>query len=68
MKGTHCAWFVRFSVAIPKDKPVNQLMNALTSKTAQHVSSSNCLNLPTTCVNQALVAEKSNLDRERLLR
>lgn len=68
MKENHCAWFVRFSAAIPKDKPINQLMNVLTSKTAQQASSSSCLNLPTTCVNQALVTEKSNVDRERLLR
>ena len=61
----HCAWVVRFSAAIPKDKPFNQLVNALASKT---VSSSSSLNLPTTCVNQALVAERSIVDKERLLR
>ena len=67
MKENHFDWVVRFSAAIPKDKP-NHLMNALTSKTTQQVSSSSCLNLHTTCVNQALVAEKSNVDKERLQR
>jgi len=63
----HCAWVVRFSAAIPKDKPINQLMNASTLKTAQ-VSSLSSLspNLHTT--QQALVAEKSNTEKERLQR
>jgi len=47
----HCARVVRFSAAIPKDKP-NQLMNALTLKTAQ----------------VSLVAEKCNTEKERLQR
>ena len=68
MKENHCSWVVRFSAAIPKDKPINQLMNALTSKTAQQVSSTSCLYIPTSCLNQALVTEKSNTDKERLQR
>ena len=62
----HCAWVVRFSAAIPKDKS-NQLMNALTLKTAQMSSlSSLSPNLRTT--QRALVAEKCNTEKERLQR
>ena len=63
----HCAWVVRFSTAIPKDKP-NQLMNALKLKTAQQESSSSCLALNLHTTHQALVAEKSNVDKHKLKR
>lgn len=62
----HCAWVVRFSAAIPKDKP-NQSMNALTLKTAQ-VSSLSCLSPNLRTTQQALVAEKSSTEKQRLQR
>lgn len=62
----HCACVVRFSAAIPKDKP-NQLMNALTLKTAQ-VSSLSSLSSNLRTTQQALVAEKRNTEKERLQR
>ena len=68
MKENHCVWVVRFGAAIPKDKPINPLMNALTLKTAQQAPSSSSLNRPTTSVNEALIAEKRNVDKERLQR
>lgn len=67
MKTIVLSLVVRFSAAIPKDKP-HQVINALISRTAHQVTSSSCLALNLHTTHRALVAEKSNVDKERLQR